>query len=192
MYFIKMFSLYTVIVSCMLQLLLFKFNLLTTSNLLQITEFGTSYFKVFRKIVSMPKQLSLYLTIITVIWTQNLITYFIVLTLLNVRLDVNISVLHYICYKHTPLENHCLKAKVLLTLHTLIYKVSTLVFYKFHLVWSAVMSKSQIVAFPSLAYYISDFLKKMWRGHYSTVTHVTNYAKKLILHFFEMSAFEAE
>ena len=59
MYFIKMFSLYTVIVSCMLQLLLFKFNLLTTSNLLQITEFGTSYFKVFRKIVSMPKQLSL-------------------------------------------------------------------------------------------------------------------------------------
>ena len=64
----------------------------------------------------MPKQLSLYLTIITVIWTQNLITYFIVWTLQNVHLDVNISVLHYICYKLTPPENHSSKAKVLLTL----------------------------------------------------------------------------
>ena len=35
------------------------FIILTTSNLLQITEFGISYLKVFRKIVSMSKQLSL-------------------------------------------------------------------------------------------------------------------------------------
>ena len=38
--------------------------------------------------------------------------------LLNVHLDVNISVLYYICYKLTPLEKHCSKAKVLLTLHS--------------------------------------------------------------------------
>ena len=36
--------------------------------------------------------------------------------LLNVYLNVSISVLHYICYELTPLENHCSKAKVLLTL----------------------------------------------------------------------------
>ena len=30
--------------------------------------------------------------------------------------------LHYICYKVTPLENHCSKAKVLLTLHSLVFK----------------------------------------------------------------------
>ena len=35
------------------------FIILTTSNLLQITEFEISYLKVFRKIVSMSKQLSL-------------------------------------------------------------------------------------------------------------------------------------
>ena len=50
-----MFSLYTVIASCVVQL----FIILTTSNLLQITEFGISYFKVFRKIVSLSKQLLL-------------------------------------------------------------------------------------------------------------------------------------
>ena len=44
-----MINLYTVTISCVLQL----FIILITSNLLQITEFGTSYFKVFRKIVSM-------------------------------------------------------------------------------------------------------------------------------------------
>ena len=38
----------------MLQLLI-----ILTGNLLQITEFGASYFKVFRKIVSTSKQLSL-------------------------------------------------------------------------------------------------------------------------------------
>ena len=44
----------------MLQLfIIFRFNLLATSNLLQISEFGTLYFKVFRKIVSMPKRLYL-------------------------------------------------------------------------------------------------------------------------------------
>ena len=62
-------------------------------------------------------------------------------------------------------------------------------FYKFHLVWSAEMSKSQIVTFPFLAYYIRDFFKKTWRDHYSMITHVfsnfqvpklleKNYAKK--------------
>ena len=33
-------------------------------------------------------------------------------------MDANISVLDYICYKLTLLENHCSKAKVLLTLHS--------------------------------------------------------------------------
>ena len=32
--------------------------------------------------------------------------------------------------------------------------------FKFHLVWSAEMSKSQIITFSSLAYYIRDFLLK--------------------------------
>ena len=49
-----MFSLYTVIASCVVQLFI-----ILTSNLLQITEFGISYFKVFRKIVSLSKQLLL-------------------------------------------------------------------------------------------------------------------------------------
>ena len=31
-------------------------------------------------------------------------------------LECHLDVLHYICYKLTPLENHCSKAKVLLTL----------------------------------------------------------------------------
>ena len=34
------------------------------------------------------------------------------------------------------------------------------------------MSKSQIITLPSLAYYVRDFLKKMWRDHHSMVTHV--------------------
>ena len=33
-------------------------------------------------------------------------------------LGVNIPVLHYICCKLTSLENHCLKAEVLLTFHS--------------------------------------------------------------------------
>ena len=48
-------------------------------------------------------------------------------------------------------------------------------FYKFHLVWSAEISKWQIVTFPFLAYYIRDFLKKTWRGHHSIMTHFSNF-----------------
>ena len=73
-------------------------------------------------------------------------------------------------------------------------------FYKFYLVWSAEISKSQIFTFW--------FSKKTCRGHLVTkgmVTHVfSNFQvprnipekkimqKNLILHFFVMSAFEME
>ena len=86
------------------------------------------------------------------------------------------------------------------TADTLILLNLSISIYKFHLLWSAEMSKSQIVNFRSLAYYIRD-LKKTKRGEVTAVwSHMfsvifrfqkyweKNYAKNLILCFFEMSA----
>ena len=65
------------------------------------------------------------------------------------------------------------------------------------------MSKSKIVTFLSLTYYIEDFLKKTLRDHHSMVTHVFSNSqlikileekicKNMMLHFSERSVFEIE
>ena len=82
----------------------------------QVIYFKSLYLEEFLQ--SIKKDCIYAWTIITIDWNKNLINYFIVWTLLNVHLDVNVSVLHFICYKLTPLENHCAKVKVLLTLHS--------------------------------------------------------------------------
>ena len=91
--------------------MLLQFNLLTTSDLLQITEFGTSYFKVFRKIVSVPNNHHCNLN-------SKFNHSFHSLNVTKCTLGCQyISVTLYLLQTY-PLENHCSKAKVLLTLQT--------------------------------------------------------------------------
>ena len=126
----------------MLQLLLFKFNLLTTSNLLQITEFGTSYFKVFRKIVYMRKQLLLYLTIITVLNSKfNHLFHSLNITECTLGCQY-ISVTLYLIQTY-PSGKPLFKGQGPVNLTHLNLQGFNISFYKFHLVWSADVCRCQ-------------------------------------------------